>query len=793
MKKQNIIKIALLITAITALILTPLLLRSTARGFVPDPQTAYAREFIDKCDGQQWFIEEVERMLNIQEKTLDTIDSRADFDYIISFGLKNSGISGKLPRAFGELHNLRSIFLSENSLTGSIPAEIFTLSKLENLDLSNNKLSGSISSDVEKLTALKVLLLWNNQFKGAIPAELGSLTSLVNLDLASNNLTGQVPDSLGNLSNLQILALSDNPLDTVIPMTFGDLTSLKVLLMWSAGVKGTIPAELGNAVNLQILDVADNKLTGGFPATFGQLTALEKLTARDNKLNAALPPEMGAMASLEILDFPGNLVPGEIPATFGNLTKLQDFTANHNQLEGQLPPELGGMTDIVIFDLANNTLVGIIPQEFETMTKTETFLLNNNKLEGKIPAIFDGWTVVKAVNLSANTLVGDAPQMLATKQKSGTDVNLKTNYLAGSVLKTMTNVDDNFIDGLGSSILEHRLHIQSSLRLDVGSSGNLYALLRNYDARINKQSIKPKLPVARYSFTVISGDAGAVALSQDENGFYVKAIAEIKLAAPVIIEIVIIGDEGNIYPTTKIQIVTEKTSSGGGGGGGGVITEEEEEELPTQSFTHTAYIQGYADGTVQPDGNITRAELAMILYRTYDDPRKGENVFTRDPFPDAPKDSWYGTAVSYSKKIGLMQGDPDGNFRPDDRLTRAEFAATIARLRQLKETDGASFEDTIGHWANGYIGAVNRAGYMIGYPDDTFRPGNNITRAEVMTAMNRLFGRKPSKADILAKTENPYSDLAESHWAYEQVLEASISHECTLAETEVWFREAVAE
>jgi hypothetical protein len=519
---------------------------------------------------------------------------------------------------------------------------------------------------------------------------------------------------------------------------------------------------------------------------------------------------MGDMASLEILDFPNNFVPGEIPASFGNLTNLRDFTANrnqltgeippelgglteivtfdlaHNELTGEIPPELGGMTKIVTFDLAYNKLTGEIPWELADMTKTETFLLNDNRLEGKIPPIFDDWNDLQTVNLSNNTLVGDAPKALADKQKAGVEVDLHANYLAGVNLKAMTNVDDNFVDGLGAKIAEHKLYVQEFLQLDIDKTGNLYTLFKNYDADTNRQSAKAKLPVERYSFTIISGDETAVELTQDEFGFYVKPIAEIKLAAPVVVEITIIGDEDNPYPSARVKIVTEKTYTPSGvGGGGGGISPSKPAPAPV-IYTHEAYILGYDDGTVRPDGNITRAELAMILYRTYDDQGKDASVFNVNPFPDAPLNEWYGFAVSYIKRIGLMQGDPDGNFRPNDELTRAEFAATIARLKQLVQASATTFPDTASHWANGYIGAVNAAGYMVGYPDNTFRPDDNITRAEVMTAMNRLFGRKPDKDDILAKTENPYSDLSAGHWAYAQVMEASMTHDYTMPENEVW-------
>ena len=546
-------KIPILFTVLS-LILTLTLIPFNAYAFTPSPRTAYAREFISKCDGQQWFIDEVERIMNVQEKTLNTIKSRADFEYIVSFGLKSKSINGVLPRAFGELYNLRSIFLADNRLTGGIPSEIFTLSKLENLDLSNNLLSGAIPPGIGSLTALKVLLLWQNNFSGGIPTEIGNLANLVNLDLADNKLTGQVPGSIGNLGNLRILCLSNNLFDTVIPDSFANMSALKALLMWNTGVKGTIPPGLGNLSNLQIFDVADNSLTGGIPASFGQLANLEKLAARNNSLNIGLPQELGNMGKLEILDLANNNIPGGIPASFGGLTKLMDFTANNNLLEGAIPQSLGGLGEITIFNLAYNHLTGSIPQTLEGMAKTETFLLNNNMLEGAIPSIFSNWVDLKTVNLSNNTLVGDAPRSLRTKQRAGATIDLRSNYLAGDNLKNMDMADDNFVDGLGAGILQHRMLIQENMQLEIGQPVNIYALFGNYDAATNQPSAKAKLPVSRYSYIVVSGNAAAVQLSSDAQGFYVKAVGGIASSAPVIIEITITGDEGNPYPTTRIKL-----------------------------------------------------------------------------------------------------------------------------------------------------------------------------------------------------------------------------------------------
>jgi len=212
---------------------------------------------------------------------------------------------------------------------------------------------------------------------------------------------------------------------------------------------------------------------------------------------------------------------------------------------------------------------------------------------------------------------------------------------------------------------------------------------------------------------------------------------------------------------------------------------------------HIAYILGDEDdATVRPDDTITRAELAIILYRLYGTEGAGAEggaatakaafdaeAAGGDLFPDVSLDDWFGVAVSFDVQTGLLHGDDDGTFRPYDSLTRAEFAAALANMWALTPLDGDSYTDTAGHWAAGYIQAVSHAGFMQGYPDGDFQPEARIARAEVMTALNRALGRKPDRDALIANARNPYVDLPESHWAFEQVLEASLTHTYTLADT----------
>jgi hypothetical protein len=133
-----------------------------------------------------------------------------------------------------------------------------------------------------------------------------------------------------------------------------------------------------------------------------------------------------------------------------------------------------------------------------------------------------------------------------------------------------------------------------------------------------------------------------------------------------------------------------------------------------------------------------------------------------------------------------MRGYEDGTFRPEGSITRAEFATLLVRLKGCDLPEASRFSDCAGHWASAYIGAADVNGLMSGYPDGSFKPDSFITRAEVMTAVNRMLGRVPDAA-ALAQIQNPYVDLSPEHWAYAQILEATVEHDAEYVDgVEVW-------
>ena len=209
-----------------------------------------------------------------------------------------------------------------------------------------------------------------------------------------------------------------------------------------------------------------------------------------------------------------------------------------------------------------------------------------------------------------------------------------------------------------------------------------------------------------------------------------------------------------------------------------VVTQVPDETPPLAipngfKYDHIQYIKGYPWGTVAPDSAITRAETAEIIYRLLEASDYAAPLTS--PFPDVGSNEWYTQSISYLASIGIVIGYLDGTFRPDNSITRAEFAKMIAGFDHLEQVDYNAFPDVEGHWAVGYINSAATKGWVAGYPDGTFRPENNITRAEVITIINRMLIRKIEAADIPDWAPS-YSDLDESHWAYTDIIEASIGH-----------------
>ena len=205
--------------------------------------------------------------------------------------------------------------------------------------------------------------------------------------------------------------------------------------------------------------------------------------------------------------------------------------------------------------------------------------------------------------------------------------------------------------------------------------------------------------------------------------------------------------------------------------------DKEDELIDTREvLTHKAYIFGYPDGTVRPNGFITRAEAAAMLSRLLEDENTASAL--KPAFSDTPS-KWYNKAINAVVARGIMRGYSDGSFKPNAPITRAEFAQMISAI-DAKPFGTAPFADVKGHWAELAIGKEYAAGRISGYPNGTFRPDAPITRAEAAHILNKIFERNYDLVSALQSEDKGnikfFTDLSTSFWGYNDMIEATNTH-----------------
>ena len=225
-------------------------------------------------------------------------------------------------------------------------------------------------------------------------------------------------------------------------------------------------------------------------------------------------------------------------------------------------------------------------------------------------------------------------------------------------------------------------------------------------------------------------------------------------------------------------------------GGSTVIPTLTKTELKFSSADHFAYVNGYPDGTVKPTGNITRAEVAAILYRIMDADCAKAYYDTTSSYRDVARGDWFNVYVATLENAGvIVDTRAGGYFRPNDPITRAEIAAMIARCDGAYYTGTSTvFSDTYGHWAAGYIDRAYELGWINGY-GTTYAPDRYISRAETVAVLNRVLNRAPQYTSDLTRNYTTFSDVATSAWYYLDVEEAANSHTYTRktnADYETW-------
>lgn len=205
---------------------------------------------------------------------------------------------------------------------------------------------------------------------------------------------------------------------------------------------------------------------------------------------------------------------------------------------------------------------------------------------------------------------------------------------------------------------------------------------------------------------------------------------------------------------------------------------------------HLAFLSGYANGTFEPDRNMTRAEVTTMFARLLTEKMAADQTYS-NTFSDVAKSHWAANYIGYMQQFGIITGYADGSFRPDASVTRAEFAAIASRFEALTEGTKSFSDVPSSHWAAKYINFAATRGWVNGYADGTFRPNNSITRAEVAAVTCRLLERNADQSYIRSHLSElrAFTDVSESHWAYWYTMEAANGHDYTKSgSSETWSR-----
>lgn len=192
---------------------------------------------------------------------------------------------------------------------------------------------------------------------------------------------------------------------------------------------------------------------------------------------------------------------------------------------------------------------------------------------------------------------------------------------------------------------------------------------------------------------------------------------------------------------------------------------------------HMAFMKGDTNGNFRPNDSITRAEVATIFYRLL----KEQNVEITASFSDVAENAWYATAVNTLASLGIVNGVGDNKFEPNRSISRAEFAAIASRFAQKAANGGMTFTDVpVGHWAYDAIATAAAYGWVNGVGDNKFEPNRNISRAEAATIVNRMLGRLGDQAAIDAGEGTQFPDVTNTHWARYNIAEATTDHDYSM-------------
>ncbi|TVU21838.1 hypothetical protein EJB05_31506, partial [Eragrostis curvula] len=298
----------------------------------------------------------------------------------------NAAFTGQLPSSIANLStNLQTLSFADTGISGSIPSAIGNLVSLQILRGQNTFISGVIPESIGKLGNLTKLLLFNTNLSEQIPSSIGNLSNLIQLDAHHANLEGSIPASIGKMKNLNILDLSRNRLNGSISEDIFKLSLLSICLNLSNNsLSGPIPSEVGNLDNLNKLALSGNQLSGEILDTIGHCTVLQELWLDNNSFTGSIPQSLSNIKGLSVINLSMNSFSGSIPGDIGSIQNLQLVYLARNNLSGSIPIGLHNLTSMSKLDLSFNNLQGEVPKEGIFRNLTHFSINGNNDLCAKI-------------------------------------------------------------------------------------------------------------------------------------------------------------------------------------------------------------------------------------------------------------------------------------------------------------------------------------------------------------------------------------------------------------------------
>ena len=409
----------------------------------------------------------------------------------------------------------------------------------------------------------------------------------------------------------------------------------------------------------------------------------------------------------------------------------------------------------VYFEFIPGTLT--IEKRTATITANDVIAVYNGEAHGG-----NGHTAVNLANGHTAT---------ATISGSETAVGVHTGKLVPSNAKIL---DKDSNDVTGNYAIEY---VNGTLTISKSTDVVTVTITGNHDTKTyngREQSVTGFTTNAGKDIKVTLKNTGKDTVKGTDRGTYYMGLTadDFEVTSDIFEKIEVVVVDGYLEITRSSSTPSLPSSSTDN-----TVTIEDDDALGLNTTDHFAYIVGYGNGEVRPQNNITRAEVATIFFRLLTDDVRDENLTKTNPYSDVAATSWYNTAVSTLSAMGIITGYPDGTFRPNAAITRAEFAAIAARFDNDGDKTTAKFSDIATHWAKDEISIAYNNGWITGYPDGTFGPQRDITRAETMTLVNRVLNRLPETEDDLLPNMTVWTDNANPNaWYYLAVQEATNSH-----------------